>query len=857
MADIRIGIWDKTTDRIGSEAQKYLQAMADHAPPSVATIILGAGYGEGHKSHLQKSMNQMDVRGEHADGTSWTRAERAATAAAARAIGADRFGLYNDPWNGYRLHVGKSGDGYDAGVWDDSTHFKSKYADKSDQAFYDAYHASRGGDMTAVAALNGGQNLVADAQPAQPAVTRADYTPASGMDLASDPLGAAKSYGLTPSAVKSPPGTYAGRDEGIRTAYAEDQFHPETTLDVIFNRTQDKRFPSTLHGVVSAPGPAFQAYSGRLYHSLKPTDPTYIALGERLDKLQAGEIKPDINAVFFANDTGVRKASFGGIVRKEPYQGTYGTGHHFYGEVQPREGSVLLAKTPAEAKVQEAAATEPVPAPAVPVGAVSGPALATPAVSPADAARAASEAPAELTPPSSVPMAHATSYAGGAPTPSVPVAGVPTPTPRPPHGDLDPRTQALIDEVQFHGLDPAGIQKLINASSASPVVPVKTPAKTRALVTAIPPQTEREFVRANYRWDTKHSVADRFNKAALEGDVEGMKSAMSKLGMGDASAIEASAKENYSSQDARIAAANVAANKDQLFGWKGPMGMVGPVAGTMFEKGLKEAGIDTGEHGNAMPMTHPEQAGFVPIPTARPTHDAAPAITRDASFTPATVSPLTAAVADHTWHESPVTAVEPSAHPWKNDNGEVPVPHPEAPRVITSAGGRVVTAALPAALAGAAPEDAGSDPGLVPAVPASFDKAITGGLPEPDTAMVEVPPLKEVVDTPPPHVGGDKARSIESHSGASSASPFKSPFSNSLRASLAALDAADMPHTQIGLLSGLAAQGYHMPDYTSGSGGSSMAYKPGTGEHIGVSGGVVHTGTYYDSHGTEHQYEMG
>ncbi len=446
---------------------------------------------------------------------------------------------------------------------------------------------------------------------------------------------------------------------------------------------------------------------------------------------------------------------------------------------------------------------------------------------------------------------------------------------------LSPDVQKLVDEVSAHGLNPKGLAQLHAAERAAAPVVAKAPVVAPASVPAS--DQPRSFVKQAYgSWDTKHSAPDRFNKAALEGDTAGMVAALPEIiAMGAAAgdALTASAKKNYSPQDGRIAAGNIEASRDALFGKNSPFhkgGLMslanafgvdpGQKAYDAFSSGIKKSGID------AIPMEHPEQAGLVPVPTARPTHESG--ITRDASFAPKTSSPLTAAVVEpghkiehnepHSDGSAPYSQLVSGASP------EKPTPHTAAPLNLGGLTHAFSPAAanendIASALAGIDTSNV-EDVVMGPVTPTSIDKINLGGLPEADP-MIDAPPLKVSMESPNVVMTShDKAsRGVSGGSsggsGGGSGRSFESPFSTSLVKSLAALDSAKMPHTDLGTLSRIASgalgSGWTLPNFSSGSGGSSMAYHPNTGEHVGVSGNMVQTGTYYDSHGNEHSYEMG
>ncbi len=423
------------------------------------------------------------------------------------------------------------------------------------------------------------------------------------------------------------------------------------------------------------------------------------------------------------------------------------------------------------------------------------------------------------------------------------------PDPRPAHGDLSPSVRALVDEVSAHGLNPTGIAKLHAAEFSAPAVPVSS-------------VNGRQFVRQGYaNWDTKHSIADRFNKAALEGDLPGMQAAYAQLGMNDAGALTSSAKRNYSPEDAKIAAANVDAVKDKLF-----TGFTGNMAKGAFEAGMKTAGYDFGEHGNAMPMTHPEQAGLVPVPAPRPSREGS--ITRDASFTPDTASPLTAAVAEPDHPDTGGGLTRSTYGDQVHFRQSAPVAHTEAPVSASLAGGLGAIrhggdfAGTSPEIAAALADDAEAmDPKRTPT---GIDRTVLTGLPDPspmlDVPAWKVPIAKEPYTPPAPERvmrGGSRGGPIETRGGGRGSEAFASPFTSDLTASLAALDSAGIGHTPASVLSGYASQGFHMPDFTSGSGGSSMAYHTNTGTQVGDRGQVVQTGTFVDTQGHEHTYEMG
>lgn len=121
------------------------------------------------------------------------------------------------------------------------------------------------------------------------------------------------------------------RDAAIRTAYAEDTRSPEGPLSVIYNRTQDKRFPADAFDVVSQPS-QFNAYGNELYKSLKPTDGIYQDLGKTWDALVAGTARPVTPAIGFVNN---KIAAIQPWQKTMTYQGEIG-GHKFYGEVIPK-----------------------------------------------------------------------------------------------------------------------------------------------------------------------------------------------------------------------------------------------------------------------------------------------------------------------------------------------------------------------------------------------------------------------------------------------------------------------------------------------------------------------------------------
>jgi hypothetical protein len=68
--------------------------------------------------------------------------------------------------------------------------------------------------------------------------------------------------------------------------------------------------------------------------------------------------------------------------------------------------------------------------------------------------------------------------------------------------------------------------------------------------------------------------------------------------------------------------------------------------------------------------------------------------------------------------------------------------------------------------------------------------------------------------------------------------------------------------TPSSMLSSLFSHGFSMPNFTPGGGGAVFAYRttptPGHGSgYTDVHGTGQATGTYVDSHGTSHDYDMG
>lgn len=117
--DVENGIVDRTSlvGMTPQAIQNLRAAIKGAADAGLAKIVITAGKGGGHLSH--GSGTEWDIKGLNADGSKWTNAQRIAVAAAAKAAGADRFGIYemSKGLGKGTLHIGVSGPGRPPGMW--------------------------------------------------------------------------------------------------------------------------------------------------------------------------------------------------------------------------------------------------------------------------------------------------------------------------------------------------------------------------------------------------------------------------------------------------------------------------------------------------------------------------------------------------------------------------------------------------------------------------------------------------------------------------------------------------------------------------------------------------------------------
>lgn len=146
VAAVEYAIRDRTSaEGMTSQALVHLESAAQYAAQAgLARIVVVSGRGPGHRSH--EAGTEWDLMGYNADGSKWTREQRVAVAAGARAAGATRFGFYeygeNYPTNDGRLHIGYRGP---AATWGAGGNVRGaasrRYSNEAERAFSSAFYA--------------------------------------------------------------------------------------------------------------------------------------------------------------------------------------------------------------------------------------------------------------------------------------------------------------------------------------------------------------------------------------------------------------------------------------------------------------------------------------------------------------------------------------------------------------------------------------------------------------------------------------------------------------------------------------------------------------------------------------------
>ena len=156
---VQVAIGDRTSFQgVTPKAQGILEATANAgAAVGVVKIVVKAGKGAGHRSHLHGS--EIDIVGYQADGSIWTSAQRAASLRGGAAAGADRFGLY--PSGSAHIGYSDTAQGRPTAVWGaggavTAAEGGRNFTDPSDVAFmgeFDKGSLARGPGSTAPDAM--------------------------------------------------------------------------------------------------------------------------------------------------------------------------------------------------------------------------------------------------------------------------------------------------------------------------------------------------------------------------------------------------------------------------------------------------------------------------------------------------------------------------------------------------------------------------------------------------------------------------------------------------------------------------------------------------------------------------------
>lgn len=145
-----VPIYEAIRDRTSTagmtpQSKKYLEAAAAGAKAAgLADLKIVAAAGGGHLSHGRGT--EWDLVGVNPDGSPWTTKQRIQVAEAARAAGADRFGIYDmsKGTGAGTLHMGYSGPGRPAAVWGaggkTSGEASHNFTDPSEKAFLVSYN---------------------------------------------------------------------------------------------------------------------------------------------------------------------------------------------------------------------------------------------------------------------------------------------------------------------------------------------------------------------------------------------------------------------------------------------------------------------------------------------------------------------------------------------------------------------------------------------------------------------------------------------------------------------------------------------------------------------------------------------